>query len=1441
MKKTTLFLFSLCAPLAVFLHLSQPDKVQPLLNPLPVTRAKIDRASPLAVDPSTEENLGDLFSAGREASRSDTDSNGAYREDIFPAFAAWAAEYQAEGSAGKRASMEEAGLALAIERREAMLVLIKEDPEQALRHATPWVVRRNLPESIVAQLETRVGGVGDITVRATQRADDHKNSPCSLSYRVKIGDASFDGYVYGRRVHDVTRTAISLHGISIDKHLAIHESPVRVLEAGEPVPPGGRFGMAQCAVTGTPVPPEVLKEGKLEDDQPGVLVASGDEVFFLADEDDLSAFEAEVLEFETTAFLDPVPTTGQVRVLVVLATFPGAGPSSDRSGAEAVMSTVNQFLQDASYRRLSFHSVHVTEPLMMPQDGGSYVTAEDGPGTLFLDARAAADRAGYVLDYDYTIVAFPFVGFPWAGLGVVGGKGSWVQGNFYPKVVAHELGHNMGLPHARYWEPLGPLSEGYPLAAGRSSEYGNPFDVMGDGDISGGEFSGNFKHRIDWLPDANIHSIASGPSTGLFRLHRLDGGAPLASGRKQSMRIGLTGDERPELFRDGDLNAAYWIDFRKLPQNERAQQGVVVQWGGWTGMNNYLLNMDRGFATWPPSLESSPLVVGETFSDPAGDVLITPLATGGTAPHEFIDVIVTRGTLTTSIIEPVPDFYSGNASGEVLIPSPGYIELWASASASGSELAGLEFVLRDEVLGTEEVLGAAIQVEPGIYMLEIAVPNAASGVQRLHSVVRNLAGNSIYSEPVSLRFVEPEIQVVADPETVTAGGTALLTVSRVRGEGVLEAIEFFVAGSSVGVTDGTFEWTSEEAGFFNVYATAIDENGVLHRSPTIAVRVLATEGIQYSFEATPESVTLGEPLLLSVTAGEGQAVQAVEFIVDGEVVAERAEEPFSIEWEASLPGNYEVQVRVVEDELKAALSPILTVTVLEPTLILSASRTWVAEGEAASLTVTSGTLSWTPPSQVNLVVDGETVGSILESGPSQWTPPHTGHFSLWAEADLGSGYIVKSASIVVAVYSKPVTEWAALPAVGTLDHYGAAAGQDLVVVAGQAGGAWFLEDGVWTPATIDATADLKDVAYGADMFVAVGVGGTIYQSSDGKTWSFVQTDSDADLWGISYLDGAFWAVGANGEVAVSTDGVSWSVRDSGITATLRSITHGGGQFLVTGNGGAILTSTDGESWLQMNSGVSADLTSGAFGKDTFVVVGGYPLIGDYTDGVILHSHDGVDWELTSDGEWDRLEDVQFINGVFFAAGRIGALLSSFDGISWSSAQTGTINTFFSITEDGGLLFAVGKWGMMRIAVAPSVMATTYSDWVSIHLGSEEKGDLELTDPLAEPDGRISNLMRYAMGFLPGERIEMDDLPRLVSFESDGGLKSFGFTFRRSLYPTDVFIIAEASEDLQNWTPLAEESVSEVMDDETVQWITVVDDRPEPGERYFFRLTIGTFE
>lgn len=297
-------------------------------------------------------------------------------------------------------------------------------------------------------------------------------------------------------------------------------------------------------------------------------------------------------------------------------------PGDPLSLAQAQMVTgqLNNYLRAASYNKTALNVTVIPMTLRMPRTKASYGSANDTDG-LLRDARSAASQAGFTANSNtLDVVAFTSVpGWSWAGLGYVGQSGSWLNGSLGLGTLAHEVGHNYGLSHANFWQ----ASNETVIGAGSSLEYGNPFEIMGDGD---GHYNAWYKDDLDWFNAGEVAVLAAG-GTSTHRLYDLE---TLIGSGTHALRIpiGATRD--------------YWVEFRPSGGGTLAR-GASINWGYSSSQSSNLLDM----TPWTSTAQDSALVVGRTFSDFTAGIHITPTAVENTTPTA-LGVTVNRGLFPTN-------------------------------------------------------------------------------------------------------------------------------------------------------------------------------------------------------------------------------------------------------------------------------------------------------------------------------------------------------------------------------------------------------------------------------------------------------------------------------------------------------------------------------------------------------------------------------------------------------------------------------------------------------------------------------------------------------------------------------------------------------------------------------------------------------------------------
>lgn len=254
---------------------------------------------------------------------------------------------------------------------------------------------------------------------------------------------------------------------------------------------------------------------------------------------------------------------------------------------------------------------------------------------------------------------------------------------------------------------------------------------------------------------------------------------------------------------------------------------------------------------------------------------------------------------------------------------------------------------------------------------------------------------------------------------------------------------------------------------------------------------------------------------------------------------------------------------------------------------------------------------------------------------------------------------------------------------------------------------------VWTRVFESIPHSLRSIAYGNNLYVAVGAGGVMATSPDGQTWTrtprglvnlrrmafangryvavgngAVWTSTDGEVWSlttgptveepsaITWANGTFVVVGARGELLTSRDGTSWT-RVAVTTNDLKAVIHDGNRFAAVGER-ATLISSNAVHW----EVIPTDLTyvgAVGFGNGTYLVSGSY-----YSP--LQRSTNGLNWEVITNGP--SLGALAYGNGRFVGVTSTDAWISS-DGLQWSSNTIAAEAGYTSIIFAKGMFVAFG--------------------------------------------------------------------------------------------------------------------------------------------------------
>ena len=267
---------------------------------------------------------------------------------------------------------------------------------------------------------------------------------------------------------------------------------------------------------------------------------------------------------------------------------------------------------------------------------------------------------------------------------------------------------------------------------------------------------------------------------------------------------------------------------------------------------------------------------------------------------------------------------------------------------------------------------------------------------------------------------------------------------------------------------------------------------------------------------------------------------------------------------------------------------------------------------------------------------------------------------------------------------------------------------------------------VWTVRATGTLSDLEAVAYGG-AFVAVGRGGVILRSEDGRTWHAVDSMTSADLHGVIYAASRFVAVGDSATILTSPTGEFWARVDPGTDDYFSGVAYAS-RYLVLGTS-HILDSSDTKTWvphsphgaeyasaiasdgsaladrnkvLTNNSSYGYDWTEHALPDPMFVANGITAVTGPAvwvvgSSGTAGHAYlSGQTWQ--ADWTWQGgraaaapLNALAVRKGIAVAVGDAGTVVSLTQG-QWAPRPSRTHERLNAIAAGGDVLVAVGEHG-----------------------------------------------------------------------------------------------------------------------------------------------------
>ena len=275
---------------------------------------------------------------------------------------------------------------------------------------------------------------------------------------------------------------------------------------------------------------------------------------------------------------------------------------------------------------------------------------------------------------------------------------------------------------------------------------------------------------------------------------------------------------------------------------------------------------------------------------------------------------------------------------------------------------------------------------------------------------------------------------------------------------------------------------------------------------------------------------------------------------------------------------------------------------------------------------------------------------------------------------------------------------------------GIAWGNNLYVAVGNAGTLLTSSDAIsWTNRSSGTSSGLLAITRSTSLFVAVGTNGTIITSADGVTWTSRSSGTTSGLYGVCIANNMFVAVGANGTIVTSENGVTWTSRSSGTTSNLYSVTWGNNMFVAVGNTGTILTSLNGITWTAYSTGITYTINAVTWANNKFVAIcgGGGPL---------LVSGTNSSFTQRAAPTVKQLEAITWAGDKYIVAGASGTILGSANTSTWTSYTPVTTSSIYGLTFGNSQIVGVGANGLVVLSTLPKLISAVGSDNVIAQAG-----------------------------------------------------------------------------------------------------------------------------
>src|SRR5438874_2782905 len=355
-------------------------------------------------------------------------------------------------------------------------------------------------------------------------------------------------------------------------------------------------------------------------------------------------------------------STGVKPTLVIRTQFLDIASTLSYETASRQVDLVSTRLANTSYGKTSLNSTITTKIYRLPHRASYYANMSgwDACDAIARDAFTLAQ-----LQYDLTTFERFVIHFPSLQNQATGGvatdskiffnsglshsqwtnfNGCWfvvsfMNGDLGVGLTLHELGHTYfaghptsdrsTLGHSSVWQ----VADGNPISPyGQIGEWGDKYSPMGQNRQNITDFPPSMKVQLGWMPASKVLTVTA---SGTYRVYRFD---------TLTASLPVAGPLALKIIKDS--NKTYWIGIRRaFAGNASMSNGAYIVW------EMPVANADMGIRAYSVLLDcttpgtnvgDAALAIGKSLVDVPAGITITPVAEGGTAPNQWMDIRIRK-------------------------------------------------------------------------------------------------------------------------------------------------------------------------------------------------------------------------------------------------------------------------------------------------------------------------------------------------------------------------------------------------------------------------------------------------------------------------------------------------------------------------------------------------------------------------------------------------------------------------------------------------------------------------------------------------------------------------------------------------------------------------------------------------------------------------------